>query len=382
MEESPSWTSRMRARNRLSFAEPLECRRLLSHAVQSVEIDTPGDDHDVSIPASALPADLIAGLNHHYPGARLLDTSFSQDDGPEFSLAIQLSGEKVEVTLNPRGQVTGVERMILADALPHEVIDWVHESFPGAQIGDATIADDAGIVSYGVLIITRAGKQLDATVWLGNGKSNVRGLPDEQTPARLDRLASEVPAAAAGIWSSTPVILQDGVASNSPTEAMPDKAANGALTCRACEEPIALEPGEAELPPADENGTPAIVALLANLAAMPASLAGALQAFTAGATPVPWSPPLSGLLNAVVPGNWSSIERGFAEILQRVDALAQNVAGDAVQNPLPARIAVGSLLLGGALLLRHPRKTRRSPVLTNNAANSSWSWILGSSAKK
>jgi hypothetical protein len=136
-----------------------------------------------------------------------------------------------------------------------------------------------------------------------------------------------------------------------------------------------------ELATAKPDIETAIYALLADISHAGAGLAGALQAFAAGGAPVQWTPQVSGLLNEILPANLLSIERGFAEILQRADALAQNVAQATVQNSFATRMTVTSLLIAGALLLRHPGKARGRLVLTNNA-NSSWSWVLGTSAKK
>ena len=60
----------------------------------------------------------MGALNAQYPGAKVTDASFSDDDGPEFDLSIQFHARQIEVSFNPLGQITGIEEVISRRDLP------------------------------------------------------------------------------------------------------------------------------------------------------------------------------------------------------------------------------------------------------------------------
>jgi len=380
----------MTALNRLPCAEPLECRWLLSGAVQALEFGDPTGDNDIEIRASALPAKVVAGLNAGFRRAEIVEASFSDDDGPEFGVTVEFGGQTIEVTLTPGGQIIGTEETISSGALPRPVLDWVRQNFQGAQINNATVANDSGIVSYDVLIVTRAGKKFEATLLVKDERANPPGAADKAADA-LDDLAAS--ARLSGTELSPPladaadqaVLLESEPSRNYE---MFDPAGQGSGTgsasrSRECESPIAAAGDQTELarPPRESGGTSTDVQT-AGILDRQADLVAALQAFAAGAAPIQWLPEVSGLLIDVLPMNVASIERGFGEILDKVESLAEKVVGDAAASSLPSRLAVASVLVAGALLLRDAKKPRAGPVLVYSAANSSWSWVLGASTPK
>jgi hypothetical protein len=370
----------MRDAETVACAEPLECRSLLSSAVQAVEFERPGDDTDTSIAASALPASILTNLNADYPSARMIEASFSDDDGPEFDVTIQLGGRQMEVTFNPLGEITGIEEVISTSELPRPVIDWISQNFPRAQLDDATIANDGGIVSYGVLIVTREGRELDATLWLGDIQSSAHPFAVDQAPEKLLRFPGQLPAPPGGAWLSNFPQDDPSPQQNSSDATVHPNAAEP-TPARACQQAIALDLDGTDPTPPRQPGHAVVYPPLAEISRAASALSGTLHAFAAGPEPVQWVPQMTGLLSQVLPANLLSIENGFAQIVQSVDALAQKMTGNAIERSWSTRMTVTSLLIAGALLLRHPRKSRGIPILINTP-NSSWSWVFGTSTRK
>ena len=121
---------------------------------------------------------------------------------------------------------------------------------------------------------------------------------------------------------------------------------------------------------------------IAGILGSQASVLATLQAFAAGAGPTQWLPEVSGLLSDVLAMDVASIERGFGDILDKVESLAEQAVGDTAASSVASRLAVAGVLIAGVLFLRDARKSRGVPVRGYSAANSSWSWVLGASTPK
>lgn len=362
----------MRDQARFTCLEMLECRSLLSSAVQAVQFERPNDDSDTPVSISALPDAVTSRLNAQYPSAKMIEASFSNDALPEFDVTLQFRGQQLEVSFSPSGQITGIEELIPMHELPRPVTDWIALHFPQSHLEDATVATDGGVVSYGVLIVTRAGRELDATLWLGSGQSNANQLSTDQRPESSHRLEPQHESLHdSSFW--LPPRMDQTQEEEPPATATP--------LCRMCEAPIRNSADEIDVPTAQESTQSLIHALLVDFSTSVASLAGTLEGFTTSSEPLTWPPRLSGLLTSVVPSDLAPIEREIAQILQSANELVEKAAGGVTHGSWTTRIAATSLLVAGAILLRNPRKAKNRPVLLTKA-NSSWSWVFGTSSRK
>jgi hypothetical protein len=108
-------------RQRAQFIEPLEGRLLLSGVSSSdqpataggrvdsvvlIERDVARDDAaDTPVPVEAIPTDVLAAFRAKFPGAEVVDATFSSDDGPEYDLSARYNGREISAEVKPNGDV-------------------------------------------------------------------------------------------------------------------------------------------------------------------------------------------------------------------------------------------------------------------------------------
>jgi uncharacterized membrane protein YkoI len=213
-------------------------------AVEVVELavaEEPDGD-DAEIDTAALPREIITAFGDRFPGAELVEADLSNEDGVlEYDVNAEWNGQLIEVTFNADGEILGTERALATQELPLSVLDWVRQQFPGATIDEAGLLTEAGTESYELLITTSTQQAIEATL-------RVQGL-DTQIPNgtpgpvgdRFDSAVTTTPLGRQRSDSGT-----DSAESQSPLESQPSANAESASEPRQSAEHVqTAEPSEA-----------------------------------------------------------------------------------------------------------------------------------------
>ncbi len=377
----------MNARNRplgeLLCAEPLEGRWLLSATevatgfspqalavlyartssrVQVVEIGSAADDGgDRLIAVADLPQQIVDGLQVAFPGAKILSVDYSFEDGrPEYGVAARFSGRTIDVTLTPAGAILDSEASIASSELPHAAIEWLQENYPGAHINEAAIATEGNDGPSYKLTFTAGQQEIEALLRLGEPARHaspaaieatltIQNVPHVLLPAgRQEMVFDSTPA--------RPVVHKDE--QPPPTRDQAIQSETGSI--------------DSKIDLARNTFATARALIIAEQL-------GDLLATTNASTILPQLAQMAGQL---MPIDLQAVEDGFENILHEMDLLAVKVVNDVAGGSWVARLAMIAAFVAGVQLLVAARNPKGGPVLIFNAANSSWSWVVGSPTRR
>jgi hypothetical protein len=387
---------------RVPSAEPLEGRCFLSaHAppdapaagVEVLEVAVAQrDDNDVDISLSQLPPHVLAAIHGRFPGAKLVEASYSTDDGPEYSVDAEFGPHVVEITLTPAGDITEIGESVTSGQLPKAVLEWVRQDFSNAEIDEAAVVTKAAGQSY-ELVIATLGKEYEATVRLHNNAG------DEVPRTISDPAVSRNELAAVG--------TSDDVIDMSPSGAA-DSGEPGAAAVASRAQPTDAAPSYRNAFAASvvRDNRPATLsdAIVATLgggwtAPLRAGISAAFNGagrVVEGALPIARLPQIADALGDVgIPLDVLALQRSLSRALDAVGTLADEVVGgggmaNVRRDAYGAAIFV-ALVAGSRAAMEPRRRSRRArlraaaaasaaPVVLSDAANSSWSWVVGAPA--
>ena len=374
---------------RLSCAEPLETRRLLSAhapaaalatdaAVEVVEVAPAGPDcseDDVEIAPADLPKAVVAALHARFPDAQIVEVAFSSDEGPQYDVAAQVHGQAIDLTFTPSGNVVEMGESVTSDELPQAVRDWVRQDFPGAQIDQAAKVTKGSDSSYELVIATPQNQEMEATV-------RVRAAApvserDLQPP-------SDVFASAQVHEPPEPSSLH--VQAEEQREAEPAAAAVPHVPTEAAHQQAPAAAGPIVFAPDGSTARRAAAAAAArseNPILHTKAAAQAIQAIFVGAQPIASVPEIADALGKAVIADVASLERRLAQTIEIFAERDAAAAAAMVHRSAAGGVATLTIFLAGMQLLRPSRKNNAGggggagQVILTDAANSSWSWVIG-----
>jgi hypothetical protein len=391
---------------------PTSLASVTSAAVEVVELEvaTEADDGaDVEIAPSNLPTAIVDALDARFPGAEVVEAEFSIEDGaPEYDVTAEWGDRLFGLTMTADGSIIEMEQALTTDELPQSVRDWVRENYPGAVIGEAGVVNEAGVESYELLIATPGQQTFEATLRVPGAAPRLSLESTDQVGSRFD---SALPTVNATFGLSDSRTASDTVARETPLESgtpgdpdTDDTAKQAVATYALSYEQFQSQPEVAartdeqtaqpgldnsSVGDASQEANDTIATVASNIAdqstrATPVAEAmRALVAAVASATPTAWFPQVAGVLSDVLPIDLAAVERGLQQLLDEIDSLAEKVTGDTVATSSALRVAiVAGLITGAELIMIDSRKPKRELVLESNAANSSWSWVLGATTPK
>lgn len=376
----------------------------LNSPVQVIELGVATEDDigEVEIVTSKLPIKIAAALDLRFPGAKLIDAERTMEDGtPVYEVNAEWEGQLVGVTLTTDGTIVEMEQTLTAGELPQPVLDWVRQNFPGAVIDEASLVTMIGAESYDLLIATPDQQEFQATLRVPGAATPSASFQLSEVIA--ERLDSGPPAANTPLGLShsftpsdiagpemppepeTPAATESDSAAKQPAvpdEPAPDRAApEHAESVRAF---VEIDIGDTERGYSDPTATDASPPRVR--AGQASHLVDAVRAFAetvASASPIAWLPQVAGVLSDVLPMDVAAVERGLQQLLDEIDSLAEDVVANTAVSSAALRLAViASLITGAELVFLDSKKNNREPVLESNAANSSWSWVLGAATPR
>jgi hypothetical protein len=371
--------------HRAQFIEPLESRRLLSgvpalarpdvamaraESVQLVERDVAGDDgSDTPVPIQNIPAKVLAAMHVQFPGAELIDATYSSDDGPEYDVSARFAGRQISVAVQPDGEIVETGEAVSLTELPRAVVEWVKQNMSASRIVEAALVTKGDTLNYELVVGASGAPEYDVSLRvLGAQLSAMTELP--AAAAVLPASAMSASPADHTAWSILETATPD---SSNTTAAAPASAAPPAVS-------VAPEP---PTPPQMKSANHSSVtfkafASIANKLTRKAdSLAGMLRG-------VPSDDLLRGrlalaaTLAEVVPINIRAVELRLQQAAKAIDSLVEKlVATSTTQRATRGLAIVAASITAGQLALRLHKRRGRVPVLVRSAANSSWSWVIG-----
>jgi hypothetical protein len=363
------------------------------------------DESDVEITPAQLPNEIVAAIDNHFPGAELLGAELAtQAESAVYEVNTKLGGQYIDVSLTPDGSIIETKQELAAGELPHLVLNWFKQYFPGAVIHEAELVTEADMVSYDVRIAAFGLQEYE-------GKFRVRDAEALDASSRSRQGAS---AAHGAILTSTSFAAAQPVVATSPYVAAPENESSVSESSETSEASEATEGQESRPEGVGVNGssreqteshmldslrspaqsglsstTQLVRANLPTLSArhrQPENVAAATPAAIEtvaepGATT--WLPQLAGVLADVLPVDLAVVEQGIQQLLDEIDELAAGVGGaPTVANAALQMAIVAALFTGADLVILHSRKAGSEPVLDCSTANSSWSWVLGTAKPK
>ena len=137
------------------------------------------DPTDVPIDPSKLPEAVMAALHKRFPGVQLLEAARTVEaNATEYDVKHKFSGQIIDATLSPDGQIIETEHMIASAELPRAVLDWVRQNYPDAEIDEAAIVTEDGFQSYEVLL-TGGAAGIEATLPVQTPAPGTPGTGDD-----------------------------------------------------------------------------------------------------------------------------------------------------------------------------------------------------------
>jgi hypothetical protein len=357
--------------------------------VELVSLEREEDDHDtaIAIEPSELPEEIIAAFELQFPGAHLIEAELSLDDGqPEYDLGASCGDSVFEVSFTPGGQIIETEEEIDESKLPQALREWLQLNYPGAEIDDVSMVVEDGVTNYEVAF-DNGGEMMEGTFAVDSpttpSENPVPAEPDDAdrgfaqsetagADETREELASADADALAGADGTSDAAIGGENQSPQPEATPPAEPAGG--------ENDATDPVLSGVAPSDTaQESPAVL------------LAKAAQEIVAGTTAGIGVHQLAGVLSDALPIDAVVVERSMQKILAEIDSLARDLLAKATDGdsatvlaPQLAQLALlAALLIGTQLSLLRLRRQRSSvPVLAFNAANSSWSWVVGAPPRK
>jgi hypothetical protein len=371
--------------DRLPRAEVLENRCLLAAAplesgvagapavVQVVELEFAEDEHHGggAIDPSALPAAVLAAFGARFPEAEITGVEVdSEDDELRYNVFARVEGRAIDATLTSEGAVVEVEEAISTQQLPAAVLNWLRSQYPGAQIDETAIEDEAGEVKYEVAFRQPGGQPVEVTLSV-------------HTPAATDAANTITEPPESATVAARSVALASVFAAGQPV-GLPHASAY--LPESLEEYVVSLGDDVEAIPPAATAGDVAAAAAYAlELPARQAKLlAETVGAVVAGSGHPNWMPELAGILTDIPLADAASVGRALHDLrrlLAQVDARADDVADNLLLSPDTTRLLTAALLFATVRLLFELRKPKQ-PVLAPDVNRASWSWILGAPRRR
>ena len=348
-----------------------------ANAVEVVEVEVAdeGDEVEIAIAPSELPAHIRLALAKRFPGAELIEAEFSTgEDESEYGVTAEFNDQLIDVSLTPEGQITEIEQSVTSGDLPEAVLAWIRAQFPDAVIDEAAIVDESGEVSYEVEFTPAGQAPLEATL----------RVPGVEPPS----VAPEPPADEVATGQMVPTEAADDVREQAAGEASSDAqdAADSAATAdsqvtpaQQLNEPKSASPDSVLATKSTPDNASTVTGNDESVFAAFQQAAAFAEVLQAVATANPdWFPELTNAL----PIDIGIVEQNIREILAELDALAGQLAGGTPENGLALRLAVALAVLAGVeLFLLESRKTRGGPAVVFNGAASTWSWLVGNATR-
>src|SRR5262245_7929614 len=354
-------------------------------SVEVTELSVTEEDGGSQIPVSSsqLPMDIVAALDARFPGAEPGEVELSPHDGtPVDKVRPEIHNRPLAATLTRAGDISETEQVLSPGELPRPVLDWFRQNYPGGVIDEAKLVTKGGAVSYVVLIDTQGGEEVEATLRLQEaGTSRAPLRADEGVIDRPNlALTAAVNATILGLLgsvSASPITVLD-----EPAE--PSAPGNPEAVQVATQAPVARVPAGDPSGPVRAESTQAV-----EQTGRPTQD----QASDGGAEPPPepaadvrptvWVPLAAGAIGDRLPIDLATVEQALQRIGDVIDSLAEKVVGDTGATGFASRAAIFvAALVGARLAMLEWKKRAHEPVLASNAANSSWSWVLGTTTPK
>jgi len=359
---------------RMLCAEALEGRWLLSAAAPSNASGAPfdsgdvqivgeiepddGDEDDAQIDVSQLPAGVLAALHERFPGAQVLEAELEEEDGEtEYGVTASVNGQVLDVAFAPSGTILEVEEEVASTDLPLALREYLEALFPGAVVDEAAIVRAPDQSMYELTWAQPGQQALEATFFVP---------PSAVDGAAVSAGAPELPSAA----FSAAVIADPQIDAQPPEESSPRDTQVAQATG-------ATEQSEDAAPSQQRNAETALLPAWL-IEAGQVRVAEALVSLAAGAGAAAWLPELADVMSEVLPIDVTSLERGIQDVLSEIDKLAQDALTNTTPSGAALRLSIVVSLVAGVQLLLLDRKLRKGgPIRVFSAANSSWSWVVG-----
>jgi uncharacterized membrane protein YkoI len=122
------------------------------------------------IPLDKLPKAVVDAVKKHFPDADLKSAEKETEDGKTvYEVALTHKGHKMEVTVTPDGDITGIEKQLEAKDLPKAVTETLDSKYPKAtlKVIEEVIKVKEGkehLEGYEVLLVTADGKKKEVVV--------------------------------------------------------------------------------------------------------------------------------------------------------------------------------------------------------------------------
>jgi hypothetical protein len=133
-----------------------------------------GDEEKVS--PGQMPKAVAKAVKKRFPGAELLGAGKEGEDGKTlYEVALKHEGQKIDVTLTPKGKIQEIEKEIAAKKLPKAVSKALKAKYGKAKVKKAEalikVEDDGEeeLHAYEVVLVTKEGQTLEV-VLSPNGK--------------------------------------------------------------------------------------------------------------------------------------------------------------------------------------------------------------------
>jgi hypothetical protein len=349
-------------------------------AVQLVELEEEtGDDEDVEIPLapSELPDAVQQTLNEQFPGAQLIEAESTLENGhAEYDVTALVDGEMIDLTLAPDGRIVATEHEIASTDLPQAVLDWVQQHYPNAEIDEAAVIVRDGQTNYEVVLDVGDSAQIEAMLRVSEATNETpQPSPAEDPLVAAPQLETEAETA------PTEDAAESEIAAPTEDEQLLAAEAQTVVSAGPVEQAASPPPDNA---PQESDGPlatalAAVAGVFSNNAAITTDAIEALTA--AAAQPRALLPAIAGALHDALPLDVATlVEQRLREILNQIDELADGALNDAPATIAAARLALIVTLAGAAHLVAlnlRLRRNRSAPAIVPITANSTWSWVLG-----
>ncbi len=346
-----------------------------AESVQLVERDVAGDQGtDAPIAIQKLPAAVLAALRVQFPGAALINATFSSDDGPEFDLTARFADRQISVAFQPDGGIMETSESVSVAELSRAVVDWVTQNISSAHIVEAALVTKGDALNYELVVGTSREPGYDISLRVLD--ANPSPLVERPDPA-LPKSAMSVPHKG----------LDDEKPSTIPETARPDRSNTTAAAPVFASGPplsVALEaPTRSRIEPPTPHfmGFEVFSSAAIKLKIEADFLAGALRGRWADGF-LPGRSTLAAALAEVVPIDLQAAELKLQQAVKVIDSLVGKLVAKPTQSATWRLALLGVFITAGQLMLRMRKQNGQAPVLVRSAANSSWSWVIGTPAAR
>jgi hypothetical protein len=335
---------------------------LLSVAVRAdatvIELGVTSESKDVQIAPAMLPQRVMVGLTKGMLGGKIVEASFSNDEGPEYDIIALRGEQRIDITVSPAGQILEVGKDITSRNLPQSVLEWVNEDFPGAKIDDASRVVNGSSIDYELLLAQKGQLEVEATLRMSEPSSG------DVLVENHERVTFHPPTGS--ITAVAEILVPTDAVAAMPSKPPERAAARHEASAPASTKHMAngREPmgswearvvnGSPPLQATPPQGTPRTVGIDA---------------------PPNRMPEIAGALRNVVAADLSALTR---ELQQTLDLLAKNRILGSSSNRAAFGVAALSAFLAGIHLLRPERRTRLRNVSLSGNNDVSWTWIMRS----